>query len=157
MNRTNYPKKATCQLKSSSSCQASQTLTACSTLHLLRPPSRPQRLTLKHGYTRDHHIDRRIHRQIEGGARSAYISVYTVRNERQRTEEAKEPRESAVHADARSTVRRFGSCGPNCSSPDAASTKASGEPWVTDVLRTGRADSQRTGSNSFIRSSSHAV
>jgi hypothetical protein len=127
------------------------------TWHLVRPPSSPQRLTLKYGNSRDRLSNRCIHRQIEIGTRPARVSAYTVRNERQRTKEAKEPRKSAIHSSAHSAAQRFASCSPNCSSAGAAPTTASGKACVTDVLRTGRASSQRTGGNSFIRSGSHAV
>ena len=127
------------------------------TWRLVRPPSSPHRLTLKHGYSRDRHSDRHIHRQIEGGTRSAHVSVYTVRNDKQRTQKAKKPRKAAIHSSARCVAQRFRSCSPNCSSPNAASTTASGKAGVTDVLRTGRPNSQRTSGNSLLRSGSHAI
>jgi hypothetical protein len=145
------------QLKSSSSVSGKSDFSRMLTRLLVRPPSSPQRLTLKHGYSRDRYSDRRIHRQIEGGTRSAHVSLYTVRNERQKTNEAQEPRKSAIHPCARCAAQRFRSCSSNCSSPDAASTTASGKAAFTDVVRTERANSQRTGGNSFIRSGSHAV
>lgn len=123
----------------------------------IQPPSSQQQLTLKYGNSRDRLSSRRIHRQIEIGTRPARVSAYTVRTERQRTKEAKEPRKSAIHSSAHSAAQRFASCSPNCSSAGAAPTTASGKACVTDVLRTWRASSQRTGGNSFIRSGSHAV
>jgi hypothetical protein len=127
------------------------------TRRLVRPPSNPQRLTLRYGYSRDRLSDRRIHRQIEGGTRSAHVSKYTVRNQRQKTIEAKEPRKSAIHSSARCAVQRFRSCSPNCSSADTASTTTFRKAGFTDVLRTGRANSQSTCGNPFIRTGSHAV
>jgi len=124
---------------------------------LVGPPSGPQQLTLKYGYSRDCLSDRRVHRQIEGGTRSACVSVYTVRNERQKTDEAKERRKSAIHSGARWAAQHFRSCSPNRSIPDAASTTPSGKTRVTDVLGAGRASSPRTGDNSLLRSGSHAV
>ena len=146
-----------CQLKSSSSVSDKSDFSRMLTRRLVRPSSSPQRLTLKYGYSRDRLSDRRIHRQIEGGTRSAHVFVYTVRNERQKTNKAKEPRKTAIHSSVRSAAQRFRSCSPNYSSPDAASTTESGKACVKDVLRTGRPSSQRTGGNSLIRSGSHAI
>jgi hypothetical protein len=120
-------------------------------------PSNPQRLRLKHVYSSNRHGDRHIHRQIEGGTISARASACTIRNERQRTKEAKKPRGASIHSSPRCAAQRFRSYSPNCSSPDGASTTASGKACVKECLRTGWASCQRTGGSSFIRSGSHAV
>ena len=146
-----------CQLKSSSSVSDKSDFSRMLTRRLVRPSSSPQRLTLKYGYSRDRLSDRRIHRQIEGGTRSAHVFVYTVRIERQKTNRSKERSKAAIHSDAHSGAQSIPSCSPNCSSPDAASTTESGKACVKDVLRTGRPSSQRTGGNSLIRSGSHAI
>ena len=93
--------------------------------------SESQRLTLRHGNSRDRLNDRRIHHQTESGTRTARVSVLTVRNERPRTKEAKEPRKTAFHSGVRSTAHRFGGCNPNCASPSAAPTTVSGKTCVT--------------------------
>lgn len=145
------------QLKPSSPDSGKSDSNRMLTGRLVRHPSSPQRLTLEHGYSRDRLCDRHIPRQIEGGTRSAHVSVYTVRNERQKTIETKEPRKSEIHSNARCAAQRFRSCSPNCSSQDATSTTTSGKAGVTDVVRTWRANSQRTGGNSFLRFGPHAV
>jgi hypothetical protein len=145
------------QLKSLTSVSGKPNFNRMLTWSLVRSPSSLQRLTLKHGYSRDRHSDRHIHCQIESGTRSAHVSVYTVRNERQKINAAQESRKAAIHASARRAAQHFRNCSPNCSSQDAASTTASGTACVTAVLRTRRASSQRTGGNSFIRSGSYEV
>jgi hypothetical protein len=125
--------------------------------HLIGPSSRSPRLTLKNGYSRNRLSDRCIHRPINGGTRSHCIYVYSSGNGRQKTDEAEESEKVAVYGGADSVAQRSGSCSPNYSGPSAAPKTASCKTCVTDVLCTGRANSRRTGGNSFIRSGSNAV
>lgn len=116
-----------------------------------------QQLTLKYGNSRDRFSDRRIHRQIEDGARATSISAYDAGSDRQKTKKAKEPRKAAIHPASRPASQRSTSCSSNYSDSGAAPTTATEKAGVTDVLRTGRANSRRTGGNSFLRFGSHAV
>lgn len=124
---------------------------------LIGPSSRSPRLTLKNCYSRNRLSDRRIHRPIEGGTRSHRIYVYPARNEQQKTSEEKASEKVATYGGAGSVAWRFGSRSPNYSGTNAEPTTASCKACVTDVLCTGRANSPRTGGNSFHRSGSNAV